>query len=280
MSTTSRGIISTMLCLALLLPSLLWAQSDPQFLILTRFHFNPQSDFTVEQWKAHEKEYFDKVTKKNDLIVGTNVLMHFYTNDNSEVMFATTYRTWDDIAKADARNEELAKAAWPDEAKRKIFFDKQRSFYTSEHSDEIRSILPNTKPLIADTEHIYYVRTSRRLFPEGTKPEDFTAAMNEYTQNVTLKNNLLKGYYPSRHLWGADSREYIEAFVFASLSDMEQAVKENEKLVAAHWPDEAKRKEFMAKFDKYFENWHGDALYKHVPELRKVAVPLAAAVAK
>lgn len=266
-----------MLCLTLLLPSLLWAQNDPKFLILTRFHFNPQGDFTVEQWKAHEKEYFDKVTKKNDLIVGTNVLMHFYTNDNSEVMFATTYRNWDDIEKADARNEELAKAAWPDEAKRKIFFDKQRSFYTSEHSDEIRSILPNTKILTADTEHIYYVRTRRRAFPEGTKPADFTAAMDEYTQNVTLKNNLLMGYYPSRHLWGADSRDYVEAYVFASLSDMEKAVDENEKLVKAHWPDEAKRKEFFAKFDKYFENWHGDALYKHVPELRKVTVQVAAA---
>jgi hypothetical protein len=279
MSIKSKGIISTMLCLALL-PSLLWAQNDPQWLILTRFHFDPKADFTVEQWKAHEKEYFDKVTQKNDLIVGSNVLVHYYTNDNSEVMFATTYRTWDDIEKADAKNEELAKAAWPDEAKRKAFFDKQRSFYTSEHSDEIRSILPNAKILTATTEHIYYVRTRHRAFPADGKPEEFKELMNEYSQNVTLKNSLLKGYYPSRHQWGADSREYIEAYVYGSLSDMEKSVDENEKLAKAHWPDEAKRKEFFKALDKYFEPWHGDALYKHVPELRKVTVSVPAAVSK
>lgn len=279
MSNKSKGIIITMLCLTFL-PTLLGAQNDPKLLILTKVHFNSKADFTVEQWKAHEKEYFDKVIQKNDLIVGTNVLVHYYSNDNSEVMFATTYRTWEDIEKADAKNEELAKVAWPDEAKRKAFFAKQRSFYTSEHSDEIRAILPNTKTLAATTEHIYYVRTRHRAFPEDGKSEEFVELMNEYIQNVTLKNNLLKGYYPSRHQWGADSREYIEAYVYATLSDMEKSVDEDEKLVKAHWPDEVKRKEFLKELNKYFEPWHGDAVYKHVPELRKVQAPVTAAVAK
>jgi hypothetical protein len=264
----SLGVTSVMLCLAFL-PSLVWAQNDTQFLVITRVHFNPNTEFTVDQWKAHEKEYFDKVTQKNDLIVGTNVLVHYYTNDNSEVLFATTYRTWADLEKAELKNEELAKAAWPDETQRQAFFDKQRSYYTSEHSDEIRSILPNTKLFTATTEHIYYVRTGRRAFPTDGKAEDFTKLMNEYNQNVTLKNSFVKGYYPSRHLWGADSRDYTEAYVFSSISDMEKSVEENEKLEKAYWPDEAKRKEFLAKIDKYFEDWHGDAVYKHVPELRK-----------
>jgi hypothetical protein len=267
----SKGIIGLMLCLALL-PSFVWAQNDPQFLVLTRVHFDPKTDFTIDQWKAHEKEYFDKVTQKNDLIAGTNVLVHYYTNDNSEVVFATAYRTWADIEKADARNDELAKAAWPDEAQRKAFFDKQRSFYTSEHSDEIRSILPNTMHLLAANEHIYYVRTRHRAFPTDAKPDEFSELMNEYNQNVTLKNSLLKGYYPSRHQWGADSREYVEAYAYSSISDMEKSAEEDERLMKNYWPDEAKRKAFFTKFDAYFEPWHGDALYKHVPELRKQTV--------
>jgi hypothetical protein len=265
-----------LLCLALL-PSLGLAQNDPQFLVVTRVHLNSKADFTVGQWKAHEKEYFEKVTKKNDLIVGANVLVHYYTNDNSEVLITSSYRTWADIEKADVKNEELAKAAWPDEAQRKAFFDKQRSFYTGEHSDEIRSILPNTRPLTATSEHIYYVRTSRRAFPADGKAEEFKKLSDEYCQNVTLKNSLLKGYYPSRHLWGADSRDYTEAFVFSSISEMEKAVEENDKLVKAYWPDEAKRKEALAKYNKYFETWHGDAVYKHVPELRKFAASAVSA---
>lgn len=258
-----------MLCLAIL-PSLAWGQNDPQFLVVTRVHFNPKAEFTLDQWKAHEKEYFDKVTQKNDLIVGANTLVHFYTDDNSEVLFSATYRTWDDIEKAGVKNAELEKAAWPDEAQRKVFLDKSASFYTSEHSDEIRTILPNTKHLTGTTQHIYYIRTSRRTFPVDAKVGEFAELINEYNQNVTMKNTLLKGYYPSRHRWGADGRDYIEAFVYSSLSDMEKSAEENEKLEKAHWPDEAKRKEFFAKMDKYFEPWHGDALYRHVPELRKV----------
>lgn len=270
-----KGITSVMLCLAFL-PALVWAQNAPQYLVVTRVHVKPNPDFTVDQWKAHEKEYFDKITAKNDMIVGTNVLVHYYTNDNSEVLFTSSYRTWEDLEKADVKNEELAKAAWPDEAQRKAFFDKQRSFYTTEHSDEIRSILPNTKPFTGTTEHVYYVRTKRRAFPADGKSEDFTKLMNEYNQNVTLKNSLLKGYYPSRHQWGADSRDYTEAYVFSSASDMEKAADENEKLEKAYWPDEAKRKEFFKKFNGYFDGWHGDAVYKHVPELRKQPVVVAA----
>jgi hypothetical protein len=191
------------------------------------------------------------------------------------VLFATTYRSWEDIEKSNAKDDELVKAAWPDEAKRKEYFNKSASFYTSKHSDEIRTILPNTKPFTGTTEHIYYIRTVHRTFPADAKTGEFTELINEYNQHVTLKNPLLKGYYPSRHQWGADSRDYIEAYVYSSLSDMEKAVDENDKLVKAHWPDEAKRKEFFAKLDKYFENWHGDALYHHVPELRKMPAPAA-----
>jgi hypothetical protein len=203
------------------------------------------------------------------------VLFHHYTNDNSEILFASTYRTWDDIEKAGAKDDELAKAAWPDEAKRKAFFDKQSSFYTAEHSDEIRSILPNVKPFTGTTEHLYYIRTTHRAFPADGKQGEVAELMNEFNQNVTQKNTLIKGYYPSRHRWGADSRDYIEAYVYGSLADMEKANAEDEVLIKAHWPDEAKRKEFFAKLNKYFEPWHGDALYKHVPELRKLSAVAA-----
>jgi hypothetical protein len=277
-----KGILYATLCLALM-PTLAGAQAQtapptgPQFQVLTQVHFNSQADFTPEQWKAVEKEYFEKVTAKNDLIMTSNVLVHYYSADNSEVWFSTTYRTWEDIDKADAKTDELVKAAWPDEAKRTEFFKKRNAMYTSEHRDEMRSLLTNPKHYTGTTEAIYYVRMSRRAFPADAKPGDFTAVMTEYNQNIIQKNALVKGYYPSRHLYGSDSRDYVEAFVFSSLADMEKAVEENEKLAKAHWPDEAKRKEFFKSMNKYFEPWHGDAIYKHVPELRKMMPVVAAA---
>ena len=79
------------------------APTGPQFQVLTQVHFDTKADFTIEQWKAVEKEYFDKVTAKNDLIMTSNVLMHYFSTDNSEVWFSTTYRTWEDIDKSDVK---------------------------------------------------------------------------------------------------------------------------------------------------------------------------------
>lgn len=261
--------IIAMLCMTFMSPGL-FAQNDPQLLVVARLHANPASTATVAEWQAHEKEYFEKVTLKNDLILGSNVLVHFYTNDNSEVLFVTAYRSWEDIEKAGAKDDELARAAWPDSVKRKAFFDKQRSFYTTMHSDEIRTIAPNSKPAPRDTSsQIYYVRTTHRAFPADAKPGELQQLEDEYNQHVIQKNTLIKGYYPSRHYWGADSREFVEAIVYSSLADLEKTGAATEELIKAHWPNEAKRKDFFKKLDKYFENWHGDALYRNVPALRK-----------
>ncbi len=260
-----------LLCTALL-PAPLSAQNTPKLMVVTRVHFDMNAGNTFDQWKAVEKEYFEKVTLKNDLIIGSNVLVHFYTDDNSEILFVSSYGSWEDIEKANAKSDELAKAAWPDSVQREAYFKKQGSFYTSMHSDEIRSILPDAKIAAADTTPLVYNILTRHLaFPADGKQSEFRELMKEYNENVTQKNPLLKGYYPSRHAWGADSRELIEAFVYKSLADMEKANDNIEALVKAHWPDEKKRKEFFDKLGKYFVRWHGDALYKNVPELRKMA---------
>ena len=259
------------LCMAFL-PAALLAQNEPKMLVVTKVHFNPSANLSFDDWKAVEKEYFEKVTMKNDLILGTNVLVHYYTPDNSEVLMVSTYRSWEDIEKANDKNNTLIMAAWPDSVKRQAFFDKQSSFFTSMHSDEIRTILPNTKMAAADTSPlIYNIRTMHRVFPADSKPGELTELEKEYNQNVTQKNTLLKGYYPSRHAWGADSRELIEAFVYKSLADMEKSSEMEDALVKAHWPDEAKRKAFFDKLKKYFEPWHGDAIFRNVPSLRKMA---------
>jgi len=55
MSIKSKSIIIALLCIVFL-PNLLWGQNTPKFLVLTKVHLNQKAEFTVEQWKAHEKE--------------------------------------------------------------------------------------------------------------------------------------------------------------------------------------------------------------------------------
>ena len=138
-----------------------FAQERPAYLTVTTAHWNmDMTDFSMDDWKAVEKEYFDKVTMKNEYIMYSSVLMHYFTADNSEILFVFGYRSWDDIQKAQDRGTELEKLAWPDEAQRKAFLKKENGYYSHKHSDEIYSTLEGAKVMAEKPteELVYYVR--------------------------------------------------------------------------------------------------------------------------
>lgn len=258
--------------LSIWISSSLFAQERPAYLTVTTIHWNMDHEgFSMDEWKAVEKEYFDKVTMKNEYIVSATVLMHYYTADNSELKVVTGYSSWENIQKAQQRSSELEAAAWPDEAARKAFMKKQSAYYSTMHSDEIYTTVGQAKMLAEKPTKpmIYYVRVSHLAFPEDGTTEEIQALRKEYKENIIDKNNLVKGYYPSRHAWGSDGRDFIEAFVFESLADLEKSAEENQKLVKAYWPDETNRDAFFDKTEKYFTGWHADYIYRHVPELSK-----------
>ena len=261
-----------LICLSIIYSGALVAQERPMYLTVTTMHWNPDNkDFKMDDWKALEKEYYDKVTTKNELIMSQTVLMHYFTADNSELLWVTGYSSWENIEKAKERSSELAKEAWPDEGKRKEFFAKRSAYYTRKHSDEIYSTMEGAKlPTVKATEPlVYYVRKSHWAYPQDGNVEEAKALMNEYRENVINKNTYIRAYYPSRHAWGSDGRDFMEAFVVGSLGDLESSFEENQKLVKAHWPDEKQADEFFDKMDKYLDGWHADYIYRHVPELTK-----------
>lgn len=264
--------ITALILLSILTTSILQAQDETRIIVVTTAHWNHHlEDFKMDEWKTIEKEHFDNVTMKNEFIESSNVLMHYFTADNSEIKFVNVYTSWENIEKAAKRSNELAEAAWPDETTRDAFFKKQGKYYSNMHSDEIYSTVKGsifmkekaTEPMV------FYVRKSHMAFPEDGKTEDIIAMRDEFVANVIAKNDIIKAYYPHRHYWGSDSRDFIEAFVVESLADVETALDKNAELTKAHWPDEDKRKEFFTKMDKYYTGWHADYLYRHVPELNK-----------
>lgn len=267
-----RHLLLSGLILMSLLSINVVAQERPRFLTVTTAHWNmDMEDSSEDGWLATEKEYFEKVITKNEYIVSSEVLIHYFTEDNSEVLFVFSYASWEDIEKAGDRNDELAKEAWPDQEEREAFFKKQRAYYSTMHSDEIYSTLPLAKVVAERPSEplVYYVRINHLAFPEDGKTEEIMGLRTEYFNEVIQKNPYVKGYYPSRHYWGSDSRDMIEAFVTTSLGDIEKALETNWELVQDHWPEESDRKEFFKKMDKYFTGWHGDHIYRNVPELSK-----------
>lgn len=265
-------IFSGLILLSILTTAFVQAQDDTRILVVMTAHWNSHmEDFSMDKWLAVEKEYFDNVINKNEFIESSNVLMHYFTEDNSEIKFINVYSSWENIEKGAKRNGELAEAAWPDEDARNAFFKKQGDYYSSMHSDEIYSSVKGAKFMKekATEPMVYYVRKSHLAFPEDGKTDEIAAMMDEYNTNVIAKNDIIKAYYPNRHYYGSDSRDFVEAFVVESLADVENALDKNGELTKEHWPDDEKRKEFFTKMGKYFTGWHADYLYTHVPELSK-----------
>jgi hypothetical protein len=270
---TTKWILAALFCLALFAGR---ANSqpagEPKFLTVTTIHWSMNvPDFKMDNWKALEKEYFDKVTSKNEYIESSMVLLHYFTADNTELKIVNSYSSWENIEKAEDRSNELAKAAWPDETQRRAFFKKESAYYTDMHSDEIYSTLPFVKPLAAKSSEplIYYVMVSKLAFPDGGTQKEAGDLMTEYMNKVISKNPDILAYYPARHAWGSDGRDFVQAFVVKSFGDVVKALDGDTELAKTAWPDEAARKEYFDKLGKYFTGMHADYIYTSVPELSK-----------
>jgi hypothetical protein len=275
MKTTIRFIMALAMTL-LLFSSTLFAQDDPptrpMYVSVTTMHWNMDNDdFDMETWIAVEKEFLDNVTSKNEYVMGSGVYMHRYTPDNRELLYIRTYASWEDIDKAGTRDGELAKEAWPEEEARDAFYNKQASYYSDFHSDEIYSTMSGAKLMTEapGDDMILYVRKSHFAFPDDAVGGEFKDLRTEFTENVIHKNEYIKAYYPNAHFWGSDRTEFVEAFMVNSMDDLDKMFDRTGELVMAHWADEEARKEMNKKTSKYFTGVHGDYIYSLVKELSK-----------
>jgi len=272
MKTIKTTVLTAFFALFLLSNSISAQEEKEYFITATTLHWNMNlENFSMDEWKAVEKEYLDKVVKKNPFIVGQDILLHYFTADNTEIILVTTYESWDAIEKASAKDDELVKLAWPDEKARKAYFEKKGNYYAHNHSDEIYKSYPGAKIPKAnfDKSMLYYVRESVFAYPQDGTNKEFDELQNKYLTAVTLKNDYIKAYYPNVHAWGADNTNFTEVFVVETLGDLEKALDKNTELFNATWNDKAKKDSFNKMMDKYFSGVHKDYVYRSVPELTK-----------
>lgn len=276
MKTTNRFFTAIAVLLLLFNTSIVLSQSEeqksPEYITATTFHWNMDyKDFNMDTWKSVEKEYLEKVIKKNEYIMGYSVYLHYFTPDNTEIVFVNAYGSWDDIDRASERSNELVKEAWPDDDSAKDFFQKRNAYYANTHSDEIYATMAGAKLMatVPDKDMITYVRTSHFAFPKDGTGKEFQELRKESTEALINKNEYIKAYYPNAHAWGSDRTQFVEAFFVDSLADLDKMFDRMGELAKEAWPDEEARKARGEKFSKYFTGVHGDAIYKNIHELTK-----------
>lgn len=274
MKTTTNLKFIAIASIMLLLNFSIFAQNEanrPKYISVTTMHWNmDKEDFSMDAWKALEKEYLQKVTSKNQYIISASYYTHLFTPDNSEVIYVQTYPSWEAMDKAAERNSELEKLAWPDENAKNAFFKKLDDNFSVKHSDEIYAPIDGAMLLPQDNNKdlVMYVRKTYFTFPEDGSEKEFKEMHAENVAKVISKNPYIKGYYPNVHAWGSDKTEFIEAFFVNSLCDMEKMFDKNGELIGQAWPGDS-GKERGKKWGKYFTGVHGDAAYTLVAELSK-----------
>lgn len=124
---------------------------------------------------------------------------------------------------------------------------------------------------MAQPENTNFVHVSKLkiLWPEGGSAKERDSLIAIYNDNVIKKNTYILSHREYTHFFTADSKDYMVIEEFKNFAAWEASNKMFEELEKAAWPDEKKRKEFFAMMDKYFEKWHGDALYTTNPKLNK-----------
>ncbi|MFG6687263.1 hypothetical protein ACGK9U_11810 [Mariniflexile sp. HNIBRBA6329] len=276
MKTTNQLFSVIALVLFLFSTATVLAQDDapkrPEFITVTTNHWNmDKEDFKMSEWKAAEKEYLEKVTMKNQYIMGASVYLHNMTPDNTEFLTVQTFASWEDIGKFGKRNTELEKEAWPDETKRKAFLKNLKSYYANKHSDEIYTPISGVKFMTEKPtkDMVLYIKKSHFAFPEDGTMEEFNKLSMEGNAAIVQKNEFIKAYYPNVHAWGSDKTEFIEAFFIDSLSDLDKMFDRNDQLMKAAFPDTAANKTKGEAWRKYFTGVHGDYLYTFIHDLSK-----------
>ena len=247
------------------------SEFEPVYITVTTLHGVGGVD--LKEWKAVEQEYFDKVTSKIDILVSHEVLISNILNDFSDIKVVNVFKSWDDIQKINDIRENIIEQAWPDENIRKQFFEKQNSFYTNYHSDEIYIStkygygMSNEIKKENKNAFVYFVQTST-LADDNNYDKESYEYYQKYVDNIFRKNSLIKGYSAQRHLWGSDSRDFVEVFALDSTEDIKKFMVKNRELLKNYVPNEDKRKEFLDVYNKGIES-RSNAIYVNVPSLSK-----------
>jgi len=245
----------------------------PKYITVMTTHWNMDyENFDLDTWKSVEKEYLEKVTMKNEYILGSSFYLHRYTDDSSELLYVQMFASWDAIDKYEKRNGELmSDASWSDDGSNIPFLKRKRSYYNDlQHADEIYEVGSGAKPFIESPTHdmICYVRKSHYAPVENWIQNEYKDLRNENIEIIKM-NEYIKGYFTYIHSWGADRSEYIEVFFLDSMGDIEKMFDRNTALLKEEYPNDKALKERNKKLGKYFTGVHGDFIYTFVAGLDK-----------
>jgi hypothetical protein len=85
------------------------------------------------------------VWEKNPFVISHKTIRHWWGSNNRDIIEITEVASWDDILKANQKNDELFRETWKTEEDREAFTAAYDKYFTGQHSDEIYREIVFTK---------------------------------------------------------------------------------------------------------------------------------------
>ena len=132
-----KNLIVLIVLVVSLTGTILAQETQGNIVVVTNMETKANPEGSIAEFDSLNQLYMDKVIKKNDLILSTKTLRHFWGNDNTDFLMMYEVKNWEDIPKANEKNNELFEAAWKTEEERKAYWKAWNAYFTGRHSDEI-----------------------------------------------------------------------------------------------------------------------------------------------
>jgi len=109
----------------------------------------------------------------------------------------------------------------------------------------------------------------KMIWPENGSMKERDSLIAIYTEKVIKKNTYILSHKEYSHFFTTDNTDYLIVEEYKNYAAWEASNKMSEELEAKAFGDKDKAKAFMDAMNKYFQNWHGDALYHTNPLVNK-----------
>lgn len=114
------------------------AQSrDGNVFIITNFERAFPENGSMNELDSLHQIMMDASYKGNQYVVSYKTMSHWWGHDNRDFIQIIEVKSWDDVAKAYDKSNELMMKAMPNKADRDKFSKAYDKYFTGKHSDEI-----------------------------------------------------------------------------------------------------------------------------------------------
>jgi hypothetical protein len=112
-------------------------QAQGNVIVVNNAELSLSGEGTISELDSLTAEFNKWCFDKNEYVINYKVIRHWWGNDNTEFITITEVKSWEDILKFNARNNELFEEHWDSKEKRDAFNDAYNKYFTGKHSDEI-----------------------------------------------------------------------------------------------------------------------------------------------